>query len=464
MRATLVSLGNSARYRVSLLFDGSPSTAPDNDRYDVLSFLPAAESSGGAVQPRSVTVVIPVYRDLEATCACLESVLSSTAISLGEVIVVDDASPEPAVSAYLDKLAADGSIRLVRNEENLGFVASVNRGMEQAGAADVVLLNSDTVVAGDWLDRMASHVRLGLKVGTVTPFSNSATICSYPTIEGGFELPPDETVAGVDAAFAEANIGRAARIPTAVGFCMFISRACLSDVGLFDVETFKQGYGEENDFCLRATKRGWQHLLAADTFVWHKGEVSFGAAAKRLQAAAVEVLESRYPGYLKEVAQHVEYDSARPWRVAATAARFRRGARPVVLLVTHALGTGTEKHLLDVCRRYGGEARFLILQPTLEGPIRLWCPDPSEGLDLRWRLPAGVESLAALVRSFGVTRAHVHHTLGLPLDLRELLRLLDVPFDVTVHDFYNICPRVRLAKPVGRYCGGPEEELSLIHI
>ena len=60
---------------------------------------------------------------------------------------------------------------------------------------------------------------------------------------------------------------------------MYIRRAALADVGLFDADAFGRGYGEENDFCLRASARGWRHLLACDTFVYHEGAVSFGAGA-----------------------------------------------------------------------------------------------------------------------------------------------------------------------------------------
>ena len=86
-------------------------------------------------------------------------------------------------------------------------------------------------------------------------------------------------MAELDAACRAANAGRSVELPTTVGFCMYIRRAALADVGLFDAETFGRGYGEENDFCLRASARGWRHLLACDTFVYHEGAVSFGAGA-----------------------------------------------------------------------------------------------------------------------------------------------------------------------------------------
>ena len=465
LQAAQASLVNSARYRWLLVRERaladtpwrahSVAAEPDNDKYDLLGFLPAAGVRGSPTRPASVAVVIPVYRNLDATRACLASVLGSQCVSLSEVIVVDDASPEPELSAYLDELAATGEIRLLRSEVNRGFVHSVNAGMDAAGELDVVLLNSDTVVAEDWLDRLAAHAA-DATVGTVTPFSNNATICSYPTFDGLREAPAGETVAQLDAAFAAANAGRRVEIPTAVGFCMYISRRCLRDVGPFDTEVFKRGYGEENDFCLRASQRGWRHVLAADTFVWHEGEVSFGSAAAALQAAALEELRRRYPGYLRHVARHAQHDPARPSRVAATAARFRAGRRPVILMVTHALGGGTEKHVLGLCRHYRDDARFLILQPTPDGPVRLSSPEPLEALDVRWRVGDSLESLAALISSFGVDRIHVHHIFGLPLDVHDLLRRLGVPFDVTVHDFYSICPRVRLVRPGTGFCGGPE--------
>jgi glycosyltransferase involved in cell wall biosynthesis len=97
-----------------------------------------------------------------------------------------------------------------------------------------------------------------------------------------------------------------------------------------------------------------------------------------------------------------------------------------------------------------------VLQSTAEGPLRLTSPERAEALDVHWRVSDSWESLAAFIGSFGVARVHVHHTLGLPLNPHDLIERLGVPFDVTVHDYYSICPRVRLVRPGTGYCGGPE--------
>ena len=101
-----------------------------------------------------IDVVIPVYKGLRETRRCVESVLGSPQSAPFEVVAIDDASPDPQIASYLDALAGQGRITLVRNERNRGFVQSVNVGMSRHPDRDVVLLNSDTEVANDWLDRL----------------------------------------------------------------------------------------------------------------------------------------------------------------------------------------------------------------------------------------------------------------------------------------------------------------------
>ena len=71
-------------------------------------------------------------------------------------------------------------VTLLRNERNLGFVQSVNRGMVLHPDRDVVLLNSDTEVANDWLDRLSAAAHSARDIATATPFSNSAGYCGFP--------------------------------------------------------------------------------------------------------------------------------------------------------------------------------------------------------------------------------------------------------------------------------------------
>jgi GT2 family glycosyltransferase len=269
-----------------------------------------------------IDVVIPVYRGLSQTRRCIESVLANRQATRFEIAAVDDASPEADITSYLDGLAAAGRITLVRNERNLGFVQSVNRGMSLHADRDVVLLNSDTEVANDWLDRLCRSAYAYPDVGTVTPFSNNATICSYPFEGWAGGVPGTLGVAGLDRLFASTNAGRTVDLPTAVGFCMLIRRACLEQIGLFDADRFGRGYGEENDFCMRAAGAGWRNVLAGDVFVYHEGAVSFSGERLELTASAGKTLMDLYPDYLRKVREYVRNDPAGTLRAAVDNARI----------------------------------------------------------------------------------------------------------------------------------------------
>src|SRR5262249_29027489 len=161
------------------------------------------------------------------------SVLNSRNRTPFELIVVDDASPEASLKESLDRLADLKLITLLRNGRNLGFVATANRGMSLHEGRDVLLLNSYTLVFGVWLDRLRQH-GIQADIASVTPFTNNGTICSYPKFCSDnlseLEVEFDE----IDRMAAAVNCGQSVEVPTGVGFCMYISRKALDEIGLFD--------------------------------------------------------------------------------------------------------------------------------------------------------------------------------------------------------------------------------------
>jgi GT2 family glycosyltransferase/glycosyltransferase involved in cell wall biosynthesis len=417
----------------------------------IADYLPSREAAPTAPAGLTVDIVVPVYKGLAETRQCLESVLADTERMPGRIIVIDDASPDADLSAWLRALATKRRIRLLRNRENLGFVASVNRGMREAGDHDVILLNSDTAVPVGWTLRLAAQAHSDPRIASVSPFSNNATICSYPNMGGG-PMPFGRSTAEIDAVCQQVNVGRCVDVPTTVGFCMYIKRAALDALGEFDAAAFGRGYGEETDFCLRATARGWRHILACDVFVFHQGSVSFGAAMHDLIDKATETILARYPDYLHRVAWHARQDAAAPYRFAITAALFAAAGLPVILLLSPDLGGGVRRHIDLLVTRLAGRANFLLLTPTPRG-IALSVPAAGEQPVLALASER-LDDLCRALRSAGVSRVHVHHLSG--LDVRALIQRLGIGFDLTVHDYFGICPQVNLLPWLdGGYCGEP---------
>jgi GT2 family glycosyltransferase/glycosyltransferase involved in cell wall biosynthesis len=418
------------------------------------SFLPSKDESG-PFPFREVDVVVPIYGGVEETRACLDSVLSSKSVAQFRLIAVNDHSPEPEISAYLRQLCNAQKIILIENPQNLGFVESANIGMK-AGANDVVLLNSDTLVFDDWLDRLAACAYSDDRTATVTPFSNKATICSYPVMCADNEMPKDG-LQEIDATFRSVNHGRSVEIPTAVGFCMYIRRACLQETGFFDVQSFGLGYGEENDFCMRAAQNGWKHKLACDVFVYHVGSVSFGSAVSQRQSG-MRVLIEKYPAYPDLVQQHVGADPAYPYRIAVTAQRIRSSPDRVLLSVVHPLGGGVAQHVRELVALTEDRVIWLTLRPSPPDHVTLECFREQYRFSLTVHARLEYDVLLTVLGACGVERVHIHHLMAHTADIYRLIRELKVPFDFTVHDYYTICPQVTLSDEHGKYCGEPKRE------
>ena len=401
-----------------------------------------------------VDVIVPVYKGLEDTQRCILSALAQIQQTRWNLVVINDCSPEPEVTQWLrDTAAHEPRIELLENAENLGFVATVNRGMSLHPDHDVVLLNSDTEVANDWLDRLVRAAHGNGKVGTVTPFSNNATICSYPRFCEPNPLPSGYSTARLDALFAATNPGQVVDVPTGIGFCMYIRRDCLNEVGLFDVANFGKGYGEENDFCCRAQAAGWRNLHALDTFVLHAGGVSFGASKSARELAAMDTLRRLHPDYETAVHQFIGQDPARAARLAVDLARIRAGDRPVILLVAHNREGGTLRHVRELAEQLAQSAVFLLLRPQSGQQVLLELLGPSEALALRFGLPQQYPELIEALQGLGVSHLHYHHVLGHRPEILALPEHLGVSHDFTAHDYYSFCPQISLTDHTQAYCG-----------
>src|SRR5208282_4359303 len=311
------------------------------------AFAAVARRLAPAVRCMPIDIVVPVYNAAGHLARCVDSVLAH---SSGDwrLLLIDDASPEIAIRAYFSGLQARRlpQVSLHRNERNLGFTLSANRGLREARAhADVVLLNSDTVVTRDWLGKLARCAASDPRIGTITPFSNNAEICSWPKFCHNNPWPSAQDPEPLLAALERACVPTYPDLPTGVGFCFYIRRALIAAIGGFD-PAFGLGYGEENDFCLRAAAAGYRNVLCEDAFVLHLGGSSFGDKRAELSRRNTALLLERHPGYLDLVHGYIAADPLRPLReLARSEHRILTAAKHGILHVLHGHGGGTEYHV-----------------------------------------------------------------------------------------------------------------------
>ena len=239
-------------------------------------------------------------------------------------MVIDDASPDPLVAEVLhrwrDKTPSSWSFHAI--DENCGFVATANLGMKLT-RDDVVLLNSDTEVTPGWLQGLQRCLSSDSSIATATPWTNNGEIASIPQFCQENPVPPD-AAAVADLIFRTGSPAYP-DLPTAVGFCMAISRQAINRIGVFDEALFGKGYGEENDFSMRACKAGMRNVLCDDCYVVHLGGRSFGPIGLKPDQSSMQRLLSRHPDYLRQVQEFIAADPLAPRRATILEALDRAG-------------------------------------------------------------------------------------------------------------------------------------------
>ncbi|AUM75004.1 glycosyltransferase [Paracoccus jeotgali] len=262
-------------------------------------------TAGGNRPPRHRTapvptseaaIIVPVFNAYDDVTRCIARLQRHTPPEI-EILLIDDASTDPRIAPRLAQAAADPRIRVLTNPRNLGFTRTVNRGLEAVGRKHPILLNSDARVTPGWAHGLLRAATSHPRIATVTPMSDRAGAFSAPRKGDQNDLPPGVDEITFARAFRARSLGLYPLVPTGNGFCMFINRACLDQIGGFDAEAFPRGYGEENDFSMRAGRAGWRHVIDDRSYVFHAGSKSFGDSKAALMQAGRETLAARYPDY-----------------------------------------------------------------------------------------------------------------------------------------------------------------------
>ena len=430
---------------------------------------PAAAAPADIVVPdpiaptHTVSVILPVYRGIDMTRRCIEAAMPGVLGMKGAVLLaINDGSPEQGMQAMLESLVEiwPGRFEVLENPVNLGFVGTVNRGMAHFPSQDVVLLNSDVIVPDDWLRRLQVAAYSHPRIATVTPFSNNATICSFPNFLEENPLAFNLDVHTIDAVFRLSHLP-CVSAPTGIGFCMFIRRACLDQIGYLNTEKFGRGYGEENDLCQRAIKAGWLNILSPNMYAFHEGGVSFSTDKQALVDRAMGVLDSLHPNYHADVQAFIQRDPLRLARVERYLQLLAKLTLPKVLHVSHGLGGGVGQHIEELAGYFDQGAAHLVLAPQ-DGPnvVSLSLRACKLTDKLLFKMPDDYARLRNLLEQVGICAVHYHHTYNLDPVLQNLSRELHATTLLTAHDYFWLNANPTLTDVDGRFPGQYVDDLQ----
>ncbi|NJL61976.1 MAG: glycosyltransferase [Methylacidiphilales bacterium] len=301
----------------------------------------------------TVDVIICVHNAFVDVKICLESVIRNSRNPYS-IILVDDGSQEET-RKYLSDFANSQGVTLIRNETAKGYTFAANQGLKVSKANYAILLNSDTIVTPDWLDRIVACGESDPQIGIVGPLSNTASWQSIPEIshEGDWaenKLPEEMSVADMGRLVAEYSNRLYPRIPFLNGFCLAIKRSTIEDIGYFDEDAFGAGYGEENDYCLRAGKAGWQLAIADDAYIYHSQSRSYSNERRKL------LCERADKALVAKHGQQIISDGVAICRFDRVLEGIRIRSKFMVI----------RQQLIDRGKRYWEGKRILIILPITE--------------------------------------------------------------------------------------------------
>lgn len=425
--------------------------------------------------PETVTIVVPVYNALEETMACLES-LALHLDGADRVIVIDDCSTDSSVWPSLDKFGEAHSLfYCMRNDKNMGYTATVNKGIQMA-KGDAVILNSDTMVTANWLAKLREAALSRENVATVTPLSNAAGAFSLPENNVNNPIPEGMTVDQVARLVEDESYRIRPAAPTGNGFCMYIRRKAIDALGLFDETGFPRGYGEENDFCQRAIRAGFVNLIDDATFIYHKRSASFGKSKNDILPASASLIEQRWPNYEKEVNEWLNDDPLTPFRkyLKNVLVGFRKlqlqhlsyGEKTMkILFVHHAGGGGVPLTNRDLLKYVSRHHRCYLLITGLTGwKLCEWFGGQENIIGEfefkhRWRVDKPLEGerltvLRDICNQISPDLVHVRHMIANHPDMIQVFKSFHLPVVISFHDFYTLCPTIHLVDKNLKYCSG----------
>jgi N-acetylglucosaminyl-diphospho-decaprenol L-rhamnosyltransferase len=237
-----------------------------------------------SVEPR-IAVVTVSYEGREALLASLDSLRLHATIPM-EAVVVDNASTDGSVEAVR---AAHPEVRLLANDENVGFARACNQGWRATRAPFVLFLNPDAEVTPAAVETLVALLEDRTDVAAIGPRTRSSDgtiqVSTGRDLDLDSEWERRRLVRGVarrdPLALAEAERlhGRQHEPDWLSGSCLAVRRAALETVGGFDEAFFL--YEEDADLCRRFRQAGWRILFTPTVEVRHRLGHSMQKAARR---------------------------------------------------------------------------------------------------------------------------------------------------------------------------------------
>jgi GT2 family glycosyltransferase len=244
-----------------------------------------------------VSIIIITYNNIKFTELCIESLLANTSQikTPFEIIVVDNASKDGSVE-YLKGLETSGQIKLILNNENVGYPKANNQAAKIAKGEYLCLLNNDTVLTEGWLEKLLRCIKSDSKISAVGPYTSHSS--GYQQSKYKHEYQNQKNLNE----FAIKFYSEEQYVDFLVFFCCLIKKSVWDEVGGLN-EEYGLGNFDDNEFCWYAVKKGYK-LKVCNAYIYHFGGASFGYKDPKKVKEFCELLSKNQKVFHRKIKQY----------------------------------------------------------------------------------------------------------------------------------------------------------------
>lgn len=340
--------------------------------------------------------VITVYNGRSFVPAAIKSAVEmDQGHALIDVLVLDDASPDPGWSEELSRICDELGALYYCSPRNLGIPRNVSLGLLTAIKKNydyVTINNSDVIFPKNLISIMVEACKAD-RVGSVTAWSNNVSIYSIPNADPDRYLANQATVDFICDSLHGKYGSSVFDAPAGISFCIMMPVEVVKKVGLMD-PIFGRGYCEETDWSLRSLKMGYRVCICPGTFVYHQGRGS-NVAAGLVSGAHTTVpeneviIDTRFPDFRKQCDVFVSSGLIDKYRGEAVDHILNEAARSFGYCILPGWGD-------DAYQQYSSKMRVEIL-PEGSGASMAFT---YAGFTQTWPLD-GMRSIDSILERFG---------------------------------------------------------------
>ncbi|MFG1426094.1 glycosyltransferase [Roseixanthobacter glucoisosaccharinicivorans] len=400
-----------------------------------------------------VTVILLARPRRNVADFCLRTVLENTTVP-ANLVVIERGAGRSSVQDRIGMSGAGGISVVYAAGESVGSLLNI---AIRAAASDAVVLDGEAMVGPRWLENLMIAAAHCPTAGTVSALFNDAGAFSAPSVNKANDVPDGWDHA--DAARAAAQAGSPYWSNVGVGHlaCLFVRRLCFDTIGGFSEDAGLESMAVGLEFCLRALRSGMQNVLDDRTYVLRRDDDKDRDKAIRLPDYP------ELPNLVESIARRADLSAVRFQIRRAFAAGVSR-PRPRVLFVISTRSGGTPQTNRDLMGavRHAYEPFLLVcggnrmvLHAGLDEQIELESHTLENNVDPILHHSIEYDSIVkSWLVKYAIEIVHIRHLAWHSIGLPAAASALQIPTIFSFHDFYMVCPSIKLLDENMKPCGG----------